>query len=135
MRTAIYVAEPSTVTIRPTAPGQTGETGATLYRFQRGAGKPALGTHQLEPGIYMVLSIGGVDVTGNGLTVTPLSKDKDIPPEPKAQVLAAEPGATPDAIARFFQVTKDADPPDPRAPAIPEDEPGMFDDEDDVEDD
>lgn len=131
MRTAIYVAEPSTVTIRATAPG---ETSATLYRFQRGAGKPALGTHQLEPGIYMVLSIGGVDVTGNGLTVAPLSKDKDIPPEPKAAVLAAEPGATPDAIARFFQVTKDADPPD-RAPVIAEDEPGMFDDEDDVEDD
>jgi len=131
MRTAIYVAEPSTVTIRPRQPSP---AHATLYRFRRGAGQPAFGTHQLDPGIYLVMSVGAVDVTGNGLTVTPLSEDKDIPPEPKAQVLAAEPGATTEEIRTFFQVARTADPPGTPPPAVPvEDEPGP-DDEDDEDD-
>jgi hypothetical protein len=129
LRTAIYVAEPSTVTIRPLAPSQ---TKAVLYRFRRGAGQPAFGSHQLDPGIYMVLAADAVEVTatGNGVTIIPLSKDKDKPPEPKA-LLAAEPGATLDEMNMFFLVAKDEDP-----PAVPPEDGPDFDDEDgeDVED-
>src|ERR1043166_3653232 len=103
MRTAIYVAEPSTVTVRPLAPSA---ASATLYRFRRGAIGSAFGVHQLDPGVYLVLSELGVDVTGTDLVVTPLSKDKDIPPDPKANVLAAEPGATVAEVHKFLMVFK-----------------------------
>jgi hypothetical protein len=135
LRTAIYVAEPSTVTIRPLAPSQ---ANATLYRFRRGAIASAFGVHQLDPGVYLVLSESAVEVTGPDLVVTPLSKDKDIPPEPKARVLAAEPGATTAEVHKFLMVFKDADPParSSAPPVPPEDGPdgGEQDGEDDVED-
>lgn len=133
MRTAIYVAEPSTVTIRPLAPSQ---VSSTLYRFRHGAVGPAFGMHQLDPGIYLVLSQPALEVTGTDLVVTPLSKDKDIPPDPKAQVLASEPGATIEEVHRFLMVFKDADPPaEPAAlPVVPIDD-ELFDDDDDDEDD
>lgn len=118
MRTAIYVAAPSTVTIRATDPR---DSAAQLYRFQRGAGKPALGIHELEAGIYLVLSNQAVEVIGDDLTVASLSKDKDIPPEPKARVLAAEPGATMAAVCTFFGVAKDADPPAPPVAPVEDD--------------
>ena len=135
MRTAIYVAESSTVTIRPLAPSQ---ASAMLYRFRRGAIGAAFGMHQLDPGVYLVLSEPAVEVTGSDLVVTPLSKDKDIPPDPKAQVLAAEPGATIPEIHKFLMVFKQADPSaTSSAPPVlpPEDEPD-FDEasEDDEED-
>jgi hypothetical protein len=129
LRTAIYLAEPSTVTIRPLAPSQ---TKATLYRFRGGAGKPAFGSHALDPGIYMVLADAMIDVTatGSGATIAPLSKDKDKPPEPKA-MLTAEPGATLDELYTFFLVAKDGDP----AQVPPEDGPDFDEqDGDDVED-
>ena len=131
MRTAIYVLAPTTVTIRPVAPG---EVNVQLYRYQRPTAKPGLGIHQLEPGIYMALSTGELDVAGANLTAASLSNDKDIPPDPKA-VLAFETGATVASVQTFFQVAKDADPPDPGAAIPVDDEPGMFDDQDDVEDD
>jgi len=132
MRTAIYVLAPSTVTIRPAAPG---ETNVLLYRYQQPTAKPGLGVHPLEPGIYMAMSLGELTVTGDNVTATSLRNDKDIPPDPKA-VLAFEPGATVDSVNKFFQVAKDADPPERSAPVVPiEDDAGMFDDEDDVEDD
>jgi len=132
MRTAIYVHAPSTVTIRPAAPG---EASVLLYRYQQPTAKPGLGAHALEPGIYMAMSVGELTVTGDNLTVASLRNDKDIPPDPKA-VLAFEPGATVESVNKFFQVAKDADPPDRPAPVVPvEDDAAMFDDEDDVEDD
>jgi hypothetical protein len=133
VRTAIYVAELSTVTIRPLAPSQ---VSATLYRFRRGAIGPAFGIHQLEPGIYLMLSEPGVEVTGNDLVVTPLSKDKDIPPAPKADVLAAEPGATIADVHKFLMVFKSADPParESAPPVIPFEDELDSEGDDDAED-
>ena len=136
LRTAIYVDEPSTVTIRPLAPSQ---MNATLYRFRGGAGQPAFGSHRLEAGIYMVLSSAAVaaSATGSGVTITPLSKDKDIPPSPKAQVLAGEDHATIEEVHRFLMVFKQADPPAETAapPVVPiEDEPDFDEDSEDDED-
>lgn len=127
MRTAIYAAESLTVTIRPLAPSQ---TSATLYRFRRGAIGPAFGTHQLDPGVYLVLSESAVEVNGTNLVVTPLSKDKDIPPAPKADVLAGDPGATIEEVHKFLMVFKDADPP-VAPPIVPVEGRVMFDDDED----
>lgn len=115
MRTAIYVLAPSTVAIGTVQPQL---TPAVLYRYHRGAGQPALGTHRLDPGIYMIVSTGEVEVTGANLTVATLRAGKDLPPDPRP-ALGFEPGATTDTVHTFFQVA-------PRLPARQ----GMSDDDD-----
>lgn len=121
MRTAIYVFEPSTVTIRAKDPG---EDRVTLCRFNRRAEQVALGTRELEAGIYMILSSRGVEVSGGQISVVPLAGDKDVPPEPKAQVLGLEQGANAAAILQFFLISKgievDDPPAQPESPAAPD---------------
>jgi len=103
MRTAIYVHEPSTVTIR--AKGAN-EAAARLCRYNRAGNQLALGTHQLERGIYVIESRGELDVSGSHLDIVPLSNDKNIPPDPKAFV-ALEPGATAQSVQRFLSDAMD----------------------------
>lgn len=120
MRTAIYVFEPSTVTIRSQDPG---EDRVTLCRFNCKPERVATGARQLAPGIYMILSSSGVDVSGGQISVVVMPHDKDVPPEPKLQVLGLEVGATAATIQQFFDITKGIDigdpPPQPVSPAKP----------------
>jgi len=101
MRTAIYVHEPSTVTIR--AKGAN-EAAARLCRYNQAGNQLALGTHQLERGIYVIESRGEMDVSGSHLDIVPLRNDKNIPPDPKVIVpmLPLEPGATTESVQRFL---------------------------------
>ena len=113
MRTAIFVHEPSTVTIRAKGGGQ---AAARLSRYNREGNQSALGTHQLERGIYVIESRGEMDVSGSHLDIVALSNDKNIPPDPKVIVpmLPLEPGATTQSVQTFLTDAKDisiGDPP------------------------
>ena len=132
MRTAMYVFEPSTVTIRASDPC---DDRVTLYRFNHKGEQVAQGARPLEPGVYMIVSHRPVEVSGGHISVVPLAGSKDEPPEPKAQVFNLEGGANPAAIQRFFNIFKgidvggdppapaDAAPPEPATTAAIKDEP------------
>ena len=109
MRTALYVYAPTTVTIRATAPL---DANAQLYRYNQSFPQPAVGTHKLEPGIYMIVSKSGLEIQATNVGVATMGKDKDIVPEPNAQVIGLEPGATAASIQSFFELAKDASPDD-----------------------
>jgi hypothetical protein len=109
MRTAIYVQQPSTVTIRPTDPR---DAKALLCRYNQLPEQAAAGTHKLQPGIYLVISSGPIEVHGLGTTTQIVANDKDIWPDPKATVIGLEPGATAASIQEFFTVAKDISPED-----------------------
>ena len=105
MRTAIYVHKPSTVTIRAKNPD---DARVELSRYTRAANRPAIGVHRLEAGIYQVVSRDALEVTGDDVTVEATSgSGKDIFPDPKAGVIALEPGATAQSIQEFFALAKD----------------------------
>ena len=110
MRTVIYVHQPSTVTIREQQPR---DASAVLCRYNQGAGQPAVGLHRLDPGIYMIISSGELEVSGSELEVVVLPNDKDIPPDPKLAIVALEPGATVASIQSFLQIAKDISIDDP----------------------
>jgi len=103
MRTAIYVREPSTVTISATDPR---DAGAQLCRYNQAVTQVAVGTHELVPGIYLVVSSSALAVTGTAVDVQIVTNDKDPWPSPKATVVALEPGATATSIQQFFVVAK-----------------------------
>ena len=109
MRTAIYVHEPSTVTIRATSPR---DAKAQLCRFNQDTDQAALGTHNLEPGVYMIVSTDALEVNVHGVDVHVLANDKDIWPDPKASVVALEPGASVASLRDFFQIARDDSPDD-----------------------
>jgi hypothetical protein len=107
MRTAIYVHESSTVTIRATDPR---DAKAELVRYNRPANVPAIGTHELEPGIYLIVSNGALEITGLRIEFEATRNDKDIWPDPKLNVIALEAGATSKSIQQFCNVAKDISP-------------------------
>jgi hypothetical protein len=108
MRTAIYVYQPTHVTFRPTGPT---DVKLPLFRFQHFDERPAIGTLRLVPGIYAIASDAPVDVTGDHIEVIPLA-GKDDNPDPKARVLALEPGATAESVRDFLMIDKDVSPDD-----------------------
>jgi hypothetical protein len=118
MRTALYVYEPSTVTIRAKDPG---ESCVMLLRYNRKGEEVSLGSRKLDPGIYMIVSKSALEISSSQVSVVPLSGEKDIPPEPRAQVVGLEHGATAASIQQFFAVTKGIEvgdpPPQPVSPA------------------
>jgi hypothetical protein len=105
-RTALYVYEPSTVAIRAKDPA---EAELLLYRYGRKRQQVAPGALALDRGIYMILSRGELDITGGNVHAIALASDKDVPPEPRAQVVGLEQGATPSTIQTFFEVFKGID--------------------------
>jgi hypothetical protein len=109
MRTALYIAQPTTVTIRTDDPL---DAKIAICRYHQPPTAAAAGTHQLEPGIYLIVSRGPLEVTSADTTVVTSRNDKDIWPEPKGNVLALEPGATVASVQEFFEVAKDISPDD-----------------------
>ena len=104
MRTVIYVHEPSIATIQAKA---SRDAAALLCRYNQDTGQLAIGLHKLDPGIYMIISHGELEVTGSHFEVVALRNDKDIPPDPKVSILALEPGATVQSIQKFLTIAKD----------------------------
>lgn len=116
MRTGIYVQKPTTVTIRASAPQ---DARVQLRRFRSvtfGADAraslrepEAVGTHQLDPGIYLIVSSSPMQITGDNLTTQVVANDKDGWPDPPAMVVGLVSDATSTtlrAIQDFFAVTK-----------------------------
>jgi hypothetical protein len=108
MRTVIYVQEPTSVAIRA---GERGDANVQICRYNQ-VGVPAVGSHKLDRGIYLIVSSGEMVVDGTGLTIEVLRNDKDTPPDPKASVIALEPGATAASIQQFLEVAKGISAPD-----------------------
>jgi hypothetical protein len=108
MRTALYIAQSTTVTIRADDPL---DAKVALCRFNQAPTEVATGTHTLAPGIYLIVSRGPLEIAGGDLTVVTSSNDKDTWPEPKGSVLALE-GASLADVQAFFQVAKDVSPDD-----------------------
>ena len=70
---------------------------------------PALGSHRLEPGIYMVVSTGEIEVSSRNVGTQIVANDKDPWPDPNVAVIGLESGASADSIKEFFTVSKDID--------------------------
>ncbi len=104
MRTVIYVHEPTTATIREQ---QSRDAEAVLCRYNQDASQLAVGSHRLVPGIYLIISSGEMEVSGSHLEVAVLRNDKDIPPDPKLELVALEPGATVQSLRMFLEIAKD----------------------------
>lgn len=123
MRTGIYVQKPTTVTIRACTPA---DARVQLRRFRVatfGADArahlrepDAVGTHQLDPGIYLIVSSNPMQIEGANLTTQAVANDKNPWPDPDDVVAGLALNATKAAIQDFFAVTKgieveDAEPP------------------------
>ena len=104
MRTAIYVHESSRVTIRIEDPV---DAKAALSRYRDPAPYPAAGTHELAPGVYLIISRGPLQIEGAGIAVETLRDDKDEWPDPKPHVIILEPGASAASLKQFFTIAKD----------------------------
>jgi hypothetical protein len=123
MRTGIYVQKPTTVSIRASAPA---DARVQLRRFP-GPGceadarahlrEPmAVGTHQLDVGIYLIVSSSPMQIAGAGVTTQIVANDKDPWPEIGATVVGLVSDATSqavEAIRNFFAVTKGIEVGDP----------------------
>jgi hypothetical protein len=116
MRTGIYVQKPTTVTIRTSAAQ---DARVQIRRFRSGVCETdaraslrepdAVGTHQLDPGIYLIVSSSPMQITGDNLTTQVVANDKDGWPDPPAMVVGLVSDATSTtlrAIQDFFAVTK-----------------------------
>jgi len=102
MRTALYVQKSTTVTVRTTDPR---DTKMLICRYNH-AGHPVSGTLKLDPGIYLIVSNGTLNVDASSAEVLAVANDKDDWPRPTATVLALEPGATADSVTKFFTLAK-----------------------------
>jgi hypothetical protein len=114
-RTALYVYEPSTVAIRA---NECDEPELMLCRYGRQFQRVAPGALALDPGVYMVMSSGRLDITGDHITIIALT-GKEVPPEPRAQVVGLEQGATAAEIQQFFAVSKGIDVEEPPVEPVP----------------
>lgn len=116
MRTGIYVQKLTTVTIRASA---TVDAHVQLRRFGGGACEAdaraslrepeAVGAHQLDPGIYLIVSSSPMQIAGEHMTTQVVANDKDTWPDPGATVVGLVSDATSTtlrAIQTFFAVTK-----------------------------
>ena len=112
MRTGIYVQKPTTVIIRAGAPE---DARVQLRRFRvattaadaRHQREPdAVGTHQLDAGIYLIVSSRPMQVEGANLTTQVVADDKNPWPDPDGVVAGLVVNATMAAIRDFFAVTK-----------------------------
>src|SRR5262249_59771156 len=112
MRTGIYVQKPTTVTIRASAPA---DARVQLRRFAGAACEAdarahlrepaAVGTHQLDAGIYLIVSSSPMQIEGDHLTTQTVANDKDPWPELGAPVIGLVSEATSQtvqAIQEFF---------------------------------
>ncbi len=103
MRTAFFIQELSSVTIRAEDPR---DTSVELYRYQ-GTATPAVGTHKLEPGIYLIVSNGSMHVDGVHGNVQVVANNKDEWPDPPPRVVRLEAGASTASVKEFLTVAKD----------------------------
>ncbi len=115
MRIGLYVFKPSTVTIEELVSSKWAAAAAPSARpavlaFRRPGALQAVGSLQLEAGIYQVLSQSPVQITGDAVQVVVVPNDKDGWPKPPPLALALEPGATEATIEGFFATAKDASP-------------------------
>ena len=104
MLTAIYVHEPSTVTIRSTDPRER----VMLQRYgARMPVRPAEGAIKLERGVYAVVSTHALQIESEGGRVTSseltVSASKDEWPDPAITISALEVDASVSDIERFFE--------------------------------
>lgn len=113
MRTGIFVQKRTTVTIRASNPQ---DARVELRRFRVESCEPdaravsrepgAVGTHQLDAGIYLIVSSSPMQIEGDSLTTHIAPNDKDIFPDPGLTVVGLVPGATAAMIQAFFAVAK-----------------------------
>jgi hypothetical protein len=112
MRTGIYVQQSTTATIRASAPQ---DALVQLIRFQLPAGgdeaRPrvrapaAVGTHELEAGVYLIVSSSPMQVEGANLTTQIVAHEKNPWPDPDVAA-SLVPGATAEQVLQFFSISK-----------------------------
>ena len=78
-------------------------------RYNQAGNRAAIGTHTLEPGIYLIVSKDGLAVTVHSTGIQVIANDKDPWPSPKAKLIGLEPGASAESISEFFTVAMDLD--------------------------
>lgn len=125
MRTGIYVQQLTTVTIRA---GSATDAYVQLRQFRLATSEVdmrvhprdplAVGTHQLDAGIYLIVSSSPIEVAGDHVTTQIVANDKDPWPDPDGAVVGLALNATMAAVKDFFAVTKGievGDDPDPES--------------------
>lgn len=103
MRTAFFIQEMSRVTIRAEDPR---DASVELYCYHEAA-RPAIGTHKLAPGIYLIVSNSSMRVDGVHGSVQVVANNKDPWPEPSGNLVALEAGASTASVKQFLTVAKD----------------------------
>lgn len=113
MRTGIYVHKPTTVTIRASA---SADARAQLRQFRVMTSQAelrvqpreplAVGTHQLDAGIYLIVSSSPMQIEGDGVTTQIVANEKDPWPEIAASVVGLVLDATMASAREFFSVAK-----------------------------
>jgi hypothetical protein len=134
MRTGIYVQQSTTVTIRASAP-QDARVQLRQFRLPTGSAEArpriqapdAVGTHELDAGIYLIVSTSPMEIEGANLTTQVVPQLKNPWPDPEV-VAQLVPGATAQQVLEFFSISRGIEVEDPAAP--PED-----DDAEDAEED
>jgi hypothetical protein len=105
--TGIYVHDACTVTIRAI---DKDDATVEIVRYGRnfGGNEPAVGTLELERGIYAIASNAYMDITGVSGQVVARPNNKDEWPDPQPGIVALEPGASGGLIRAFFaSIAKD----------------------------
>lgn len=109
MRTAIFVAKPTEVTVQPVDPR---DRELTVTPFNpKHPEYPAVGTLNWAVGVYLIVSRGELRIIGDHIRVeTSLTETKDPWPDPPGlDLVALEKGATQAEIKQFFQNAKGID--------------------------
>src|ERR1041385_505905 len=105
--TGIYVHDACTVTVRTT---DSSDANVQIARYGQkfGGAEPAVGTYELERGIYAIASNAYLDITGVSGEVVARPNNKDEWPDPQPGIVALEPGASSGLIRSFFaSIAKD----------------------------
>lgn len=137
MRTGIYVQQPTTVTIRASS---STDAYVQLRQFRLATSEAdmrapprnpvAVGTHQLDTGIYLIVSSSPMQVAGDHMTTQIVANDKDPWPDPDGAVAGLALNATMAAVKDFFAVIKgievgDGRPSAPDADKVADDPDGL----------
>lgn len=99
MRTALFVAKPTTITIKACSPLD--EQALLLPYASLGVTRVAIGTYPLAAGVYAILSTDKLVISGQHVEVQHTIQDKDLFPDPPSNqaVLA---NTTLAAVQSFF---------------------------------
>lgn len=99
MRTALFVAKPTKITIKAYSPAD--EQALLLPHGSVGITRAAIGTYELAAGVYAILTTDKLEISGQNVEVQHTIQSKDLFPDPPLNQ-AALTNTTLAAVQSFF---------------------------------